>query len=83
MAKQKYYVIWAGATPGIYTSWPEAERQVKGFAGARYKSFMTKEEAETAYHQGAGAKPAARKPAAAKSARAVSTAPAAEVNIYC
>lgn len=83
MAKQKYYVIWAGAIPGIYTSWPEAERQVKGFAGARYKSFMTKEEAETAYHQGAGAKPAARKPAAAKPARAVTTAAAAEVNIYC
>lgn len=82
MAKQKYYVIWAGATPGIYTSWPEAERQVKGFAGARYKSFMTREEAETAYSRGPGAKPAARKPAA-KPAKAASTAPAAEVNIYC
>jgi ribonuclease HI len=49
MAKQKYYVVWKGHRPGIFTSWPEAEKQVRGFAGAQYKSFETRKEAETAY----------------------------------
>ncbi|MCG8619510.1 MAG: ribonuclease HI [Desulfobacterales bacterium] len=42
----KYYAVANGRTTGIFTSWPEAERQVKGFAGARYKSFKSKAEAE-------------------------------------
>lgn len=45
----KYYVVWHGATPGIYNSWQECERQVKGFEGAVYKSFQTAEEAQEAY----------------------------------
>lgn len=49
MAKQKYYVVWKGHHPGIYTSWGECENQVRGFAGAQYKSFETLKEAETAY----------------------------------
>lgn len=35
----KYYAVQKGRIPGIYTSWPECEKQVKGFAGAVYKSF--------------------------------------------
>ena len=49
MPKQKYYVIWKGRKPGIFTSWAEAEKQVKGFAGAQFKAFDTLKEAETAY----------------------------------
>jgi ribonuclease HI len=49
MSKQKFYVIWRGRRPGIYTSWDTAEQQVKGFAGAQYKSFGSREEAESAY----------------------------------
>lgn len=45
MAKKKFYAIKRGYKPGIYTSWGEAEHQVKGFSGARYKGFSTKEEA--------------------------------------
>ena len=45
---KKYYVVWAGVTPGIYESWTECELQTKGFAGARYKSFATRQEAEEA-----------------------------------
>ena len=41
----KFYAVAKGRKTGIFTSWPEAERQVKGFAGARFKSFKTKEEA--------------------------------------
>src|SRR5512134_2735346 len=49
MAKQKYYVVWKGHKPGIFTSWAEAEKQVKGFAAAQFKSFETLKEAESAY----------------------------------
>jgi len=46
MAKPKFYAVAAGRTTGIFTSWSVAEAQVKGFAGARFKSFATREEAE-------------------------------------
>lgn len=48
--KAKYYVVWQGAEPGIYRSWTECEAQVKGVAGAVYKSFDTEEEAEEAFY---------------------------------
>ena len=48
MAKQKYYVVWEGVNPGIYTSWTDCQLQTKGFDGAKYKSFDTLEEAERA-----------------------------------
>lgn len=47
--KQKYYVVWEGREPGIYRTWAECEAQVKGVAGALYKSFPTMAEAERAY----------------------------------
>ncbi len=47
--KQKYYVVWAGLKPGIYPNWPDAKAQIDGFAGAKYKSFESRDEAETAY----------------------------------
>ncbi len=44
--KKKFYAIAAGRKPGIYTKWPDAQAQVMGFAGAKYKGFATKAEAE-------------------------------------
>ena len=49
MKKQKYYVVWIGATPGIYTSWTDCQLQTKGYEGAKFKSFDTREEAEEAF----------------------------------
>ena len=49
MPKQKYYVVWKGRQPGVFTSWAETEKQVKGFAAAQYKSFESMREAEAAY----------------------------------
>ena len=46
MAKKKWYAVKKGITPGIYTEWPMAEAQVKGFPGARFKGFTSKQEAE-------------------------------------
>ena len=48
--KSKYYVVWEGQNPGIYDNWTDCQLQIKGFPGAKYKSFKTKEEAETAYN---------------------------------
>lgn len=49
MSKQKYYVVWDGVNPGIYSSWTECQLQIKGYEGAKYKSFDTREEAERAF----------------------------------
>ena len=51
MSKVKFYVVWIGRKPGIYNSWPECQAQVMGFEKALYKSFPTRNEAETAYKQ--------------------------------
>lgn len=48
--KPKFYVVWKGVNPGIYTSWDECKQQVYGYDSALYKSFSTKEEAEEAYN---------------------------------
>lgn len=47
--KNKFYVVWQGAEPGIYESWDECKVQVTGVADARYKSFDTLEEAQAAF----------------------------------
>jgi ribonuclease HI len=46
MTQKKVYAVASGRMPGIYDSWPEAEKQVKGFAGARFKGFTNRSEAE-------------------------------------
>ncbi len=46
MAKKKFYAVSSGRRPGIYSTWPEAEAQVKGYGGARYKGFSSRAEAE-------------------------------------
>jgi ribonuclease HI len=48
-AKPKFYVVWKGHEPGIYTNWDAASRQVNGFPGAQYKGFPSRQEAETAF----------------------------------
>ena len=50
----KFYAVRNGRRPGIYTTWPACEAQVRGFPLAGYKSFSTREEAEAFL---AGARP--------------------------
>lgn len=50
--KQKYYVVWRGNEPGVYESWGECEKQIKGVAGARYKSYESRTLAEQAFRLG-------------------------------
>jgi len=49
MAKKKYYVVWEGVNPGIYTSWADCQQQIKGYPNARYKSFTSEAAAMDAY----------------------------------
>ena len=50
--KQKYYVVWQGNQPGVYDSWADCQKQIKGVAGARYKSYESRSLAEQAYRIG-------------------------------
>lgn len=43
--KKKVYAVAVGRRPGLFTDWPAAEAQVKGFAGAKYRSFPDEQEA--------------------------------------
>ncbi len=54
MAKNKYYVVWIGAKPGIYKSWAECQAQIKGYPAAKFKGFASMEEAQAAFSQGFG-----------------------------
>lgn len=60
VAQKKFYVVWQGRETGIFTDWPSCQKQVQKFAGARFKSFPTRTEAEAAFSS-SGA-PAAGKP---------------------
>lgn len=52
MAKQKkYYVVWSGQLTGIFETWEQCKQATHGVAGAKYKSFGTRQEAETAFAQ--------------------------------
>ncbi len=50
MPKPKFYVVWIGYNPGVYSSWETCKQQVDGYDGAKYKSFPTIEMAESAFH---------------------------------
>ena len=49
MAKGKFYVVWAGHTPGVYDNWNDCLKQTKNFPAAKYKSFKTRDEAHSAF----------------------------------
>lgn len=46
---QKFYVVWSGRQTGVFTDWSTTHRAVDKYAGARYKSFPTRAEAEQAF----------------------------------
>lgn len=50
--KPKWYVVWSGNEPGIYTSWDDAQRQIHGVSGARYKAFERYADAREAFERG-------------------------------
>ena len=55
MAKNKFYVVWSGRTPGIYSDWETCKKEIMGCKGAKYKGFPDRLSAETAFKQGPNA----------------------------
>ena len=49
--KQKYYVVWFGNPAGIYPTWEECKRAIKGVSGAQYMSFESLPSAQIAFHK--------------------------------
>ncbi len=47
--KKKFYVVWKGKKPGVYSTWNECKKQINGFEGAQYKSFASESEANLAF----------------------------------
>ena len=47
----KYYVVRVGRNPGIYTTWSEAEQQIKGFLGAEHRAFKLKKDAQSYFRK--------------------------------
>lgn len=49
MKKNKFYVVWKGQKTGIFNSWEACKKNIQGISGAKYKSFLDKKTAETAF----------------------------------
>lgn len=45
-AKEYYYAVRRGKSPGVYPTWDAAKEQVAGYPGAEYKKFTTRAEAD-------------------------------------
>ncbi|MDV5170036.1 ribonuclease H family protein [Photobacterium rosenbergii] len=80
MAK-KYYVVWKGRETGIFTTWPKCQSLVDGFAGARFKSFPTLEEAEVAFGKKAPSKARTPKAKTVKQSSKLKSAPLTQEQI--
>ncbi|NOQ76203.1 MAG: ribonuclease HI [Methylococcaceae bacterium] len=79
----KFYVIWQGRETGIFTDWNTCKKHVEKFAGAKYKSFKTRSEAEAAFHgKATSASSSARKSPQSKtsSAKTIKTYTAIEIS---
>ncbi|TLF52251.1 ribonuclease HI [Halomonas urmiana] len=73
----KSYVVWVGRQTGIFSTWDECSRQVKGYPKALYKSFPSREEAEAAFAKGPGGAAPARKTRTASASATKATGGAA------
>lgn len=46
---KKYYVVFKGRNPGVYDDWGDAQEQIEGFEGARFKGYSSSAEATAAF----------------------------------
>jgi ribonuclease HI len=46
--KPKFYAVWQGNPPGLYTNWADCQKAINGISGAQYKSYPTREQAQRA-----------------------------------
>ncbi len=86
---QKFYVVWSGRQTGVFMDWATAQRAVDKYAGARFKSFPTRAEAEQAFGRGGDAIIPPKTPSRQKDStpdserRATHIAHQFDVSIYC
>jgi ribonuclease HI len=86
---QKFYVVWSGRQTGVFTDWASTQRAVEKYAGARFKSFPTRAEAEQAFRRGDYASITPKTPSRQKTStpdsecRDGDTAHQFDVSIYC
>ena len=52
MAKNKFYVVWKGRNPGVYSRWDDCKKEIEGVKGAKYKGFPDRASAEAAFKEG-------------------------------
>ncbi len=50
-ARPKFYAVWKGHAPGVYSDWGETSRQVAGYSGAIFKGFASLAEAQAAFRE--------------------------------
>lgn len=48
--KEKFYVVWKGKRPGVFTTWDDCKAAITSYKGAQYKSFPSFAEAKKAYN---------------------------------
>jgi ribonuclease HI len=77
---QKFYVVWSGRQTGVFTNWATTQKAVDKYAGARFKSFPTRAEAEQAFARGGYANVPSK---TAGRQKAKHTAHQFNVSIYC
>ena len=80
---QKFYVVWAGRRTGVFLDWEATRSSVHGFAGARYKAFPTRAEAEHAFAAGPPTPVRGVARTATRNVPAVGDAASFDVQIYC
>jgi len=49
---KKFYVVWEGRKPGVYSDWKACKEMVSGFKGASFMGFPSLEAAKTAFRHG-------------------------------
>ncbi|XP_058814866.1 ribonuclease H1 [Topomyia yanbarensis] len=52
--RMPFYAVAKGRIVGVYETWPDCQRQVNGFTGAKYKKFPTRQQAETFIRENGG-----------------------------
>jgi len=71
---KKFYVVWKGRKPGVYKDWNSCKKQVDAYAGAKYKSFKTWDEALDQYQNNKpGSSPKASDSSSIKNGKSVSS----------
>jgi ribonuclease HI len=80
---KKFYVVWQGRETGIFTDWSTCKKQIEKFAGARYKSFKTLGEAESAFqgHSASSSSTPSRKKSTRQTVKTYTAAEIAEMDL--